>query len=206
MDSFRAALAATATVFFWLPVLAVLTAAGLFPGIGYSFGLVFLVLGIISSAAYCIFLNILHTYSRHWYYGLPLAVVLVIGTVCAAITVITVPAVVSAGDIISILITALGITALLLLAPAVLLLAVWLRSGQLYETALGVALVSGIVSVVSFVLILDSAVFAAGFTSQQLFRHPFWEGIMILYGLGTAVIGIVILILARKISRESLPQ
>jgi len=63
---------------------------------------------------------------------------------------------------------------------------------------------SGIVSVVSFALLLDSAVFAAGFTSQQLFRHPFWEGIMILYGMGTAVIGMVILILAGKISHESL--
>lgn len=204
MDTFRTALAVTATVFFWFPVLAVLMAAGLFSAIGYSFGLVFLVLGSISSAAYGVFLYLLRRQSGRWYYGLPLAAVLLVGTVCAAINVAIIPAVIPPGAIFSILVTASGVSALLLLAPAVLLLAVWLQYGQQQKTASGAVMVSGIVSVVSFALLLDSAVFAAGFTSQQLFRHPFWEGIMILYGMGTAVIGMVILILAGKISHESL--
>lgn len=205
MDRFRSSLVATTAVFFWLPVFVVLIIAGIFPGIGYSFGLIFLLLGTISSVGSIFVLNdVRHQSTGWWYYGLPLAIVLGIGTVCSAITVITVPGIFP-GESLVLLINASGISALLFLAPFTLLFSISLRSiKKLHDKAINTTVVSGFVSILSLVMLIDMASTAVGVVSQQIFRHPFWEGMMILYGMGTVVIGISILIMARASSKESL--
>lgn len=199
MDLFRSALAVTTAVFFWLPLLALLIVARMFSVIGYSFDLIFLILGIISSAGWIVSLNALRRISGRWYLGLPLAGVLVAGTIIAATAFAAVPSLVMPGDPYSLFLNGLGSALLLCLAPCTILVAIILSClRQQRELNIVTAIVSGLISMISLALLLDMAAYATGITSQQVFRHPFLEGVMILYGLGTTILGIMILMAASR--------
>jgi hypothetical protein len=201
MDLFRSALAATTAVFFWLPVLALLIVARIFSVMGYSFDLVFLILGIISSAGWIVTLNTLRGISGHWYFGLPLAGVLVAVTANAAAAFAAVPSLVMPGDPFSLFLTGLGIALLLCLAPCTILVAIVFSSfREQRDLNIVTAILSGLVSMIPLGLLLEMVTFATGITSQQVFRHPFFEGVMILYGLGTTILGIMILMAASRSS------
>ena len=199
MGTLRPALAATAAVYFWLPVLALLIATHMFSVPGYSFDLIFLTLGIISSTGCIVALNTLRRDSPRRYLGLPLACVLVAGTLYAALAFATIPALVMAGDPYSLFLTGSGIVALLCIAPCTVLLSLLLSSfREQQDLAIGTAILSGLVSLISLALLVDMATSATGLSSQQVFTHPLWEGMMILYGLGSALIGILLLMAAMR--------
>lgn len=203
MRSIRAALAATSAVYFWLPVLTILIATGMFSVLLFSFDLVFIVLGLISSAGWIAALNTLRKISDRWYLGLPLACVLVAGTAFAALAFATIPALIMPGDPSSLFLASSGVAALLCIAPCTVLLSSLLSSlGEHKDFALGIALLSGLVSLISLALLVDMATSAAGFSSQPVFQHPLWEGMMILYGLGSAVTGVLLLMAAMRSSKE----
>jgi hypothetical protein len=73
-----------------------------------------------------------------------------------------------------------------------------LSLSQQRELNIVTAILSGLVSMVSLAILLDMAAFTTGITSQQVFKHPFLEGVMILYGLGTTILGIMILMAASR--------
>lgn len=197
MGTLRPALAATAAVYFWLPVLALLIAIRMFSVLGYSFDFIFLTLGIISSTGCIAALNTLRGISDRWYLGLPLAGVLLAGTACAALAFATIPALVMPGDPYSLFLGNSGVAALLCIAPCTVLLSFLLPSfGEHQDLAMGTAILSGLVSLISLALLVDTVTSATGFSSQQVFPHPLWEGMMILYGLGSAIIGVLILMAA----------
>ena len=60
------------------------------------------------------------------------------------------------------------------------------------------AVVSAFVSNISVVMLLDMAFVALHITDQAFFRHPFWEGGIMLYGMGTACIGVLLVITALR--------
>ena len=199
MGTLRPALAATSAVYFWLPALAILIASRRFSVPGYSFDLVFLMLGLISSAGCIAALNTLRRISDRWYFGLPLACVVVAGTVYAALAFVAIPALVMPGDLYSLFLTGSGIVALLCIAPCTVLLSSLLSSfGEQHNPAIGTAIISGFVSLNSLVLLVDMPTSAAGFLSQKIFLLPLREGMMILYGIGTAILGVMLLIAALR--------
>jgi hypothetical protein len=199
MAQFRSALSATALVFFWLPAITALVITGFFSAIGYSFGLVFLILGLISSVGCIGALNYLRRFSRHWYMGLPLAAALITGTVCAFLAVTVIPALATPGGFPGMLITGSGTVALLCLAPCSILLFVSLSSVGERNDLIATALVSGFVSLVSAAMLLDKAFFALNLSAQEMFRHPMGEAMMIFYGMGTTIIGILLLMVVRRL-------
>jgi hypothetical protein len=200
MDTSRTALSVTTLVFFWLPAFTILMVTGLFSAIGYSFGLVFLTLGLISSVAYIAALNYLRRFSRHWYLGLPLALALIAGTACAFLAVTVIPTLATPGVFPGTLITNSGTAALLCLAPCSLLLFISLSSGgERNDVITGAAIVSALVSLVSVAMLLDMALSALNLSAQMMFRHPLGEGMMILYGMGTMITGILFLMVVRRL-------
>lgn len=199
MAQFRSALSATALVFFWLPAVTALVVTGFFSVISYSFSLVFLTLGIISSVGYIGALNYLRQFSRHWYMGLPLAAALITVTVCAFLAVTVIPALATPGVFPGMLITGSGTVALLCLAPCSILLFVLLSSVGERNDLITIAVVSGFVSLVSVAMLLDMASFAMNLFAQAMFRHPIREAMMILYGMGTTIIGILLLMVVRRL-------
>ena len=200
MDTARTALAVTTLVFFWLPVFTILMVTGLFSAIGYSLGLIFLIVGIISSVGYIGALNYLRRISKHWYLGLPLAIALIAGTVCAFLAVSVIPDLTTPGVFPGPLITHSGTVALLSLAPCSLLLFIALSSaGERNDVIAGTAVVTSLVSLISVALLLDMALYALNLSAQMMFRHPFGEGMMILYGMGTMIIGILFLMVVRRL-------
>jgi hypothetical protein len=198
MDRFTPALAVTSAVFFWLPAVVVLMVTGLFPVLGYSFGLVFLVLGIISSAGFAGTLYGLWRTSGHWYPGLPLALTLIIGTACALLAVILMPSHTPPDDF-SGIVGNLGQTALLCLAPSAFLFFIgFLLGGQERELLMGAVGISVIVSIISAAMLTDMVFLALKISDQAVFTHPLWEGMIILYGLGTMILGIMVLVIAGR--------
>ena len=116
MDRLKVSLAATSAVFFWLPVSLILMITGFFGTMNYFFGLVFTILGIVSSAGCVSALRELKNSTRSWYLGLPLATTLVTGTACALYAVVIAePAFPAEAPGLFVMDT--GIVALLLLAP-----------------------------------------------------------------------------------------
>jgi len=194
---FKVSLAATSGVFFWLLVSLALMIAGLFGTMNYSFGLVFFVLGILSSAGYISALNELKKSTRFWYLGLPLALTLITGTTCAFYaTAMAGPAFPSDGP--GFFVMNAGIAALMSLAPSACPLFIVLlqrkKEPELIKAAIGV---SAVVSLLSIAMLMDMSFTALHFYQQAVFGHPYGEGFLILYGIvGTPSSGIFLLIIA----------
>jgi hypothetical protein len=195
MDRFRVSLAVTSCVFFWLPVALILMVTRLFGTINYSFGLVFVILGIPSLAGCLITLGILKKNTRLWYLGLPLAATCVIGIVCALYAIVL-PGPVFPAEGPTFFIVNTGIVALMLLAPCALLLFIALLQKReepvLMNGAIGV---SAVVSLLSVAMLLDMVFLALHLYQRALFGHPYGEGFFILYGLaGTPAIGVILIL------------
>jgi hypothetical protein len=195
MDRLKVSLAATSAVFFWLPVALILMVTRLFGTMNYSFGLVFGISGILSSAGYLITLWTLKKNTRLWYLGLPLAVTLLTGTACALYAIIMPgPAFPVEGP--GLIIMNTGIAALMLLAPCALLLFIALLQKReepvLMKGAIGV---SAVVSLLSVAMLVDMISVALHLYQRALFGHPYGEGFLILYGLvGTPAIGVILIL------------
>jgi hypothetical protein len=195
MDRLKVSLAATSAVFFWLPVALILMVTRLFGTNNYSFGLVFVILGIPSLAGCLITLGILKKNTRLWYLGLPLAATCVTGTVCALYATIM-PGPAFPAECPGLIIMNTGIAALMLLAPCALLLFIALLQKRIEPVLITGAIgISAVVSLLSVAMLLDMVFVALHLYQQAIFAHPYGEGFLILYGMaGTPAIGVILIL------------
>jgi drug/metabolite transporter superfamily protein YnfA len=206
MDRLKVSLAATSAVFFWLPVALILMVAGLFGSINYSFGLVFVMLGIPSSVGCVLLLSWLKRTIRLWYLALPLVVTLLAGTACALYaTAMPGPAFPAEGA--GLFVMNAGIAVLMLLAPCALLLFIALLQRReepvLIKGGIGV---SAVVSLFSFAMLFDMVFVALHLYRKAIFSHPLGEGFLILYGMaGTPAIGVILILAGFRFTDKCQP-
>jgi hypothetical protein len=140
--------------------------AGLFGTMNYSFGLIFDILGIVTSVGCLAALRDLKNVTQSWHLGLPLAGVLVTGTICALYAVIMLGPAFPA-EVPGLFVMNTGIVALLLLAPCACFLFAALLQSDTERTFIRSAIViSAVVSLLSLAMILDMV-----FMALQLFQY-----------------------------------
>lgn len=197
MDRSTASHITLAMVFFWLPVVLFFALTGLFSAINYSFGLIFLILGILSTAGSVGILYRLRQTSRYWIMCLPLTAALITGTACAFLSMLIAPLQISPGDPAGSAIGTAGIVSLLCLAPGAFCLFIGiLKESRNNSREMIAGGVSAVVSILSCAMLADMALAALKITGTAYFRHPFWEGFIMIYGLGNCVIGVMFILIA----------
>jgi hypothetical protein len=203
MDTLRASLTATSLVFFWGVVFLCLMAAG---AAGYfSFALVMVPPGVLSLAGSIGAIRHLKVHSPAWFLAIPLAVVIAGGTLTSVAFLLIAPW--HPGDPVTIGAGTLGAGFLMALAPCAILLIIacspLLEERRTYWLSL--ALIA-IIALLPLVMLGDLVSVALRITASASIVHPWWEGLMLLYGIaGSPFIGILLIMIARHVSREKIP-
>jgi len=179
MDRFRLNLLATVLIFFWGILFLGLMIAGIAGD--FFFALTMIPLGLISLAGCIRVVACLKRHFPYWSLGLPLAAVLATGVITAVVYILM-PS--PYQDSVHITSQSIGAAALLALAPCALLLFVAcsprVEDRHAYRAFL---VLTGIISLLPLALLCDLLLRALRFTTTAYFIHPWWEGLMMLYGI-----------------------
>jgi hypothetical protein len=198
MDRFTAANIALSLVFFWFPLCALVLIGGMLVLPGFSLGVALLLLAGISAGGCAVCLPELRKYSRLWYLGIPLCCVLVLAALVAVVFLIGQIDITFSISPAGQMATRIGQAALLAIAPGAVLFFIaflpFAKDQNLIQYAIGI---SAATSLLSLAMIADAILSALQVYNPAVFVHPFFEGLLILYGtLGTPWIGIMILVIA----------